>query len=70
MLMVFFGGYYCSPDFQYQSCYKTISVLDIENMKWVEKVKVIGEEPRGRFAHSAALIEEEMFIFGGIYNAA
>ena len=39
-------------------------------MKWVEKVKVIGEEPRGRFAHSAALIEEEMFIFGGIYNAA
>ena len=70
MLMVFFGGYYCSPDFEYEACYNLISVLDIENMRWVEQVKMTGEEPRGRFAHSATLLEEEMFIFGGIYNAA
>ena len=38
-------------------------------MRWVEQIKVVGDEPKGRFAHSAALIEEDMYIFGGIYNA-
>ena len=29
MFMVFFGGYFCSPDIEYETCYKTLSVLDI-----------------------------------------
>jgi hypothetical protein len=29
MLLVFFGGYFCSPDFEYEEFYKDISVLDI-----------------------------------------
>ena len=68
MLMVFFGGYYCSPDFEYEACYNQISVLDIENMRWVDHIKVIGEQPKGRFAHTAVLMDSDMFIFGGIDN--
>jgi hypothetical protein len=70
MLMVFFGGYYCSPDFEYEVCYNRISVLDIESMRWVDEIKVLGTQPRGRFAHSATLMDSDMFIFGGIANPA
>jgi hypothetical protein len=38
MLLVFFGGYYCSPDFEYEAYYNAISVLDIENMKWIDQI--------------------------------
>lgn len=69
MLLVFFGGYYCSPDFEYEVYYQDISVLDIENMKWIQIIAVNGEQPKGRFAHKAALIQSDMYIFGGTYNA-
>lgn len=69
MLLVFFGGYFCSPDFEYEAYYKDISVLDIEQMKWVDQIEVQGEQPTGRFAHTASLIGSDMFIFGGLYNA-
>jgi len=39
-------------------------------MKWIDQIEVLGQEPRGRFAHTATLIESDMYIFGGIYNAA
>jgi Rab9 effector protein with kelch motifs len=68
MLMIFFGGYYCSPDFEYEVCYNHISVLDIEHMRWIDQIEVRGERPRGRFAHTATLMEDDMFIFGGIIN--
>lgn len=70
MLMVFFGGYYCSHDFEYEACYNSISVLDIENMRWIEQIEVIGDRPKGRFAHTATLIDSDMYIFGGIQNPA
>ena len=69
-LMVFFGGYYCSPDFEYEAYYKDISVLDFEQMKWVDPIEVKGEQPIGRFAHTATIIASDMFIFGGIYNSS
>jgi hypothetical protein len=56
MLLVFFGGYFCSPDYEYEECYKEISVLDIENMKWNDQIEVKGEQPIGRFAHSAGMM--------------
>lgn len=68
MLMVFFGGYYCSPDFEYEVCYNHISVLDIEHMRWIDQIEVRGERPLGRFAHSATLMDDDMFIFGGIIS--
>jgi hypothetical protein len=69
MLLVFFGGYYCSPDFEYENLYNEISVLDIEKMHWVDSIYIKGEIPTGRFAHTASLIGSDMFIFGGVYNA-
>ena len=60
MLMVFFGGYICSHDLEYEACYNSISVLDIENMRWIEQIEVLGEQPRGRFAHTASLIDSDM----------
>lgn len=70
MLMVFFGGYFFSPDFEYEAYYNTISVLDIENMKWIDQISVQGEQPAGRFAHTASLIGSDMYVFGGTYNTA
>lgn len=69
MLLVFFGGYYCSPDIEYEAYYKDISVLDIENMRWIDQIEVEGDQPVGRFAHTACLINSDMYIFGGTYNA-
>lgn len=68
MLLVFFGGYFCSPDLEYEEYFQDISVLDIENMKWIDHITVKGEQPIGRFAHSASLIGTSMYIFGGTYN--
>ena len=38
-------------------------------MKWIDQIEVIGEQPVGRFAHTAAIFGSDMYIFGGIYNA-
>ena len=35
MLLVFFGGYFCSSDFEYEELYNEINVLDLEQMKWI-----------------------------------
>lgn len=35
-LLIFFGGYYCSHDFEFESTYNDIQVLDIEEMKWID----------------------------------
>lgn len=39
-------------------------------MKWIDQIEVIGSKPQGRFAHAASLVGSDMYIFGGIYNAA
>lgn len=71
-LLVFFGGYFCFPDFEYEYTYNDIQVLDIEDMKWIDEdlLKVKGNLPQPRFSHSAAVIHSYMYIFGGknVYN--
>ena len=64
-LMVFFGGYYCSPDFEYENFFNDIVVLDIEKMHWVESINIKGPAPRGRYGHAASLIGSNMFVYGG-----
>ena len=66
--MVFFGGFHCDninqcPD---NALSNDLRVLDLEKMQWVDFIKIEGEHPKGRFAHTASLIESNMFIFGGI----
>jgi hypothetical protein len=39
-------------------------------MKWIDHIVVNGDQPTGRFAHAAALVGTEMFVFGGTYNTA
>ena len=46
----------------------TLQVLDLENMQWVESIQLKGEHPPPRLAHTAALINADMYIFGGIAN--
>jgi N-acetylneuraminic acid mutarotase len=66
-LLVFFGGYYCHPDFECEYTYNEIQVLDIEDMKWISEddIKVEGELPNPRFSHTATLLSSNMYIFGG-----
>jgi hypothetical protein len=39
-------------------------------MRWVDQIEIRGDPPKGRFAHAAALLGSDMYIFGGIYNIA
>jgi hypothetical protein len=39
-------------------------------MRWIDEIEVLGEKPKGRFAHTAAIIDSDMYIFGGIHNPA
>ena len=63
--MVFYGGYYCSPDFEYENFFDDLVVLDIEKMHWIEKIKVEGKVPKGRYGHTASMIGSFMYVFGG-----
>ena len=38
MLLVFFGGYYCSPDLEFEYSYNDIQVLDLEHMRWINDI--------------------------------
>lgn len=67
-LLVFFGGYYCSPDIEMETFFNDIEVLDIENMAWATKPNLEGPEPCPRFSHTANLYGSDMIIFGGEYK--
>jgi N-acetylneuraminic acid mutarotase len=69
MMLVFFGGYSCTSDYEYETYYNEITALNIEQMKWINEIKTEGKLPKGRFSHSATLIGAEMYIFGGITNS-
>jgi hypothetical protein len=66
-LLVFFGGYYCHPDFECEYTYNDIQVLDIEDMKWIseDSIKIEGDLPHPRYSHAATLISSNMYVFGG-----
>jgi hypothetical protein len=67
-LLVFFGGYNCAIG---EVCSAGalshgLRVLDLEKMQWIEHIEVEGAHPPGRFAHTASLVEADMYVFGGI----
>ena len=47
--------------------YNDIVLLDMENMCWIQ-TKFWGEKPLHRSEHSAVVISNKLFIFGGINN--
>ena len=47
--------------------YNDIVLLDMENMCWIQ-TKFWGEKPLHRSEHSAVVISNKLFIFGGITN--
>jgi hypothetical protein len=67
-LLVFFGGYHCGlgGECPADALSHDLRVLDLEKMLWVEHILVEGAHPLGRFAHTAALVDASMYIFGGI----
>jgi hypothetical protein len=67
-LLVFFGGYYCSPDIELETFFNDIEVLDIENMEWTKTSRIEGPEPPARFSHTASMFGEYMVVFGGEEN--
>lgn len=71
MLLVLFGGYYCSPDFEFEKNYNDIQVLDIEEMRWIdsEHLEVDDPKPQPRYSHTATLIYSEMYVFGGTFSS-
>ena len=66
MLLVFFGGYFCTADLEFEYTYNDIQVLDLEHMRWINDIKVFGQLPPSRYSHAASLYHSQMFIFGGI----
>ena len=66
MLLVFFGGYFCTADLEFEYTYNDIQVLDLEHMRWISDIKVLRQLPPSRYSHAAALYHSEMFVFGGI----
>jgi hypothetical protein len=67
-LLVFFGGYNCEngKECSVEALSHELRVLDLEKMQWIDKIELEGSHPQGRFAHTAALIESTMYIFGGV----
>ena len=63
--MVFFGGYYCSPDMEVESYSNDVFVLNIALMEWV-KPTVEGKAPPPRSAHTANFVKGKMHVFGGL----
>lgn len=66
MLLVLFGGYFCSSDLEFEYTYNEIQVLDVEHMCWINDIKVNGPLPPGRYSHAASMAHSRMYIFGGI----
>lgn len=65
---MFFGGYHCGLDkvCPADALSHDLRVLDLEKMLWIDHIAVEGQHPVGRFAHTAALVDAVMYVFGGI----
>ena len=59
-----FGGHYLASDGLYHYSHD-LYVLNLPRMKWSIEHNYRGARPMGRYNHSAALVEKEVFIFGG-----
>lgn len=61
--LVVFGG----RNDQIGACYADVHILRLENLTWI-KVIITGSPPAGRSSHSAAMLHNKLYIFGGVSN--
>lgn len=63
--LLMFGGYYCSPDLEVEEHYNDLHALNLGSLEW-HKIECEGDIPPVRFSHTASIINNGMYIFGGI----
>lgn len=63
--LILFGGHFCSPDLEVEEHYNDLYALNLGTLDW-NKLDSEGEIPQGRFGHTASIIKNSMFIFGGM----
>ena len=63
-----FGGYYLSKDGSNEINYNDIHCLNLELMQWTRPKIKSKTCPKGRFHHTANLMNGQMVIFGGANN--
>lgn len=63
--LIMFAGYYCSPDLEYEEHYNDVHALNLSSLEW-HRVECVGDIPAGRFGHTASIINNDMFVFGGV----
>ena len=62
--LILFAGYYCTPDLEYEVHYNDVYALNMSNLEW-HKIECVGDIPEPRLGHSASIINNDMFVFGG-----
>ena len=67
-LLLAFGGESAHPKTGKARTHSNVTVLDTELMVWYPPT-VSGEVPTGRSGHAAALLDQELVIFGGVKGA-
>jgi hypothetical protein len=67
-LLYTYGGYYLSKDGSNEINYSDIHCLNLELMQWTRPKISSKQSPKGRFHHTANLINGNMVIFGGANN--
>lgn len=43
-------------------------LLDIETLTWMQP-HCTGKKPSGRWGHSATLVQQTMYVYGGVYDS-
>ena len=52
-IMIYFGGYYCSPCMEIEKIYNEVYFMDLRYIKWRKMDTFKKEQPPPRYAHSA-----------------
>ena len=63
--VILYGGYYCCPKTGTEIIHNDIHVLDTQSLTWNKPLAGSTNAP-ARFAHSATMHGDDMFVFGGI----
>jgi N-acetylneuraminic acid mutarotase len=66
--LIIFGGYYCHGDLEYEGNYNDVFILNLEIMEW-QRPAIAGDRPEKRCSHTASIVGETMFVFGGVKMA-
>ena len=64
-LLILFGGYYCTEDFQFEDHFNDLHSLDLSSMIW-KKLNASGDIPSPRFGHTATKVGSAIYVFGGM----